>query len=355
MVATATHETPAIVTAACLTDATITARKLRALAVIGYSCDWLAHVVDVPAAELDRIRSGAITHLDTTVAARLGQAYDLLHDEPRPGMLTRDERAHAEAQRWAGPDEWVDIDDPADLPDAAYRLADVVIPDSDTIGRHAVMSPEQVDAVRAAYRRAKPGGWDRRAVAKRHGLEPDHVSRAVTGRALPGYTDLRPHCGVKHVQPKAPTRPSGNRAKLTPEAAQAIRDTYLATPPGMWNATRIGEQYGVRRDAVTRIITGRAYGPAPDLTDGGRRTRRNIAPADLTAEQVHAVRRDYLSGLGKHRLAARYGISPTAAWQLIHGVIRPDLGLTDLTTQTRRHHPAASPTGGTNRKEDDAA
>jgi len=146
-----------------------TARRLRALAAIGWPGDILATRLDCTWSWISQLQREVNPRVLLTTARRVADLYDELADTPGPSQRARQHAARAD---WDGPDAWwyADIDNPHTQPD---RLQ----PDPDDIDHvvvdrlvHGEMRP---DHATPAERRAAA-----HALAAR-GACPTHIGRHV--------------------------------------------------------------------------------------------------------------------------------------------------------------------------------
>lgn len=228
-----------------------TARRLQAAAVVGYGAAYLAPLLYCTPQRVQQLRAPAGAQVFVEVAERVAVVVEDLLRKPapqdRPGSKTytwhQRTRDQAAAAGWHPLDAWADIDDPADVPDSAYRRADDATTltledirflmseiggghDADEIGRmygldgesvarrlaransgtpHA-LTDDQIHALRAEYVR-DPDGWDLGEVAQRYGTTKSTISQLVRGRrrADLGLTDLAAH-KRSHTPAATPTR-----------------------------------------------------------------------------------------------------------------------------------------------------
>jgi transcriptional regulator with XRE-family HTH domain len=100
-----------------LRDPTGVARRLRALAVCGWSVRALAAEVGATTVDVGRWQKGEQrVHVDSLY--RIAAAYERLRDEKPPGERPARTRNEAARKGWVGPDAWDDdtIDDPGASP-----------------------------------------------------------------------------------------------------------------------------------------------------------------------------------------------------------------------------------------------
>jgi hypothetical protein len=93
-------------------DGAGTARRLQALAAIGYGTTELAPILGEPAAEVGRLRRRHRPHVKAATAATVAAAYARLEGVPGPSDKAR---AEARLRNWAPPLAWEDdthLDDP---------------------------------------------------------------------------------------------------------------------------------------------------------------------------------------------------------------------------------------------------
>lgn len=294
-----------------------TARRLQGLAVHGFGIYVIARELDMDPSRVNLLRAGS-TRVTPALADRIRHVTDDLRRQtpPTPGPVT----ARALQKQWAGLDEWIDIDDPAELPDSAYRRDVAAAPPA---------APEDVPL--ATLKEMRDLGRPLSLIAESTGLD----AVTIENRLQDAASDYRQ------------TR-SGS-ARLTDEQVYAIRDEYLRTRTTTWVGTQVAARYGKAPCTISAIIHGRGR-PELDLTDLTVAApctalhARGGPPPQLTDAQLHAVRADYLAGLGERRLARKHGIGRSLADRIIRGRIRPALGLSDLTAHKRGEHTAAPPT-----------
>lgn len=218
-----------------LVDAVGTRRRMQALATLGYGAHFLADYLTTSAPHVQRIRGGRVSTVQKHMHDMVVVAYERLHGTVResPGAT----RAILQAQRrgWVGPDQWLDdeLDDPAALPDSAYRRPDGA----------AVATADLL------WLRTPAGGaLTLPALAQRTGLSVDAVERRLL---------------------RAGNNGGGIRRALTDEQVYAIRDEYRATRDSTWSGKAVAGRYGVARSVISEIIRGS--------------TRPELALTDLTA------------------------------------------------------------------------
>lgn len=104
-------------------DATGTIRRLRALAIEGWSAAYVAARMGVDPSTIREITRGERTHVVGITARSIAMIYDEIHAEPGPGRTCT---THARKKRWHGPEAWTDdtIGDPAAKP---YDSAPVIV------------------------------------------------------------------------------------------------------------------------------------------------------------------------------------------------------------------------------------
>lgn len=106
------------------TDPTATARKLRALAAIGYSVVWMAEEMGTSPSALDLIMLGQVSYVSRKMHAKVSALYRT-HSETPPAARNKQHKASitrrkrlAAKNRWAPPVCWDDdtIGDPNAIP-----------------------------------------------------------------------------------------------------------------------------------------------------------------------------------------------------------------------------------------------
>jgi hypothetical protein len=100
------------------TNATGTVRRVRALAVMGYSCRAIADAIHTDPMHVHAIAMGHCDHVRYRTAQSIARAYRRLVLRPLPtDRYTSRTRNAAQLRGWHGPAAWDDIDNPAALPD----------------------------------------------------------------------------------------------------------------------------------------------------------------------------------------------------------------------------------------------
>lgn len=144
------------------TDATGTARRLQALAAIGWSSDSLTPHTGITVRYLSNLRAHRRRQVRRETAAAISRVYDQLWNQPGP---SRHMRARAHHFRWAPPMAWDDqsIDDPAAQPD---------------LGRPGRGRIDLADITHLeAY------GYTRTAIAERLHVDPESITTALRRKA----------------------------------------------------------------------------------------------------------------------------------------------------------------------------
>lgn len=86
-------------------------RRLQALAVIGYSSEFIADKVQTHPSTLNRLRRGPVSFVRHDYALRVVEMYEALHMTPiNIPVSSAAARTHAQHQGWLAPLAWDDID-----------------------------------------------------------------------------------------------------------------------------------------------------------------------------------------------------------------------------------------------------
>lgn len=89
-----------------------TMRRLRALAVMGYSGAWVAEQTELGTAGLHRLRHGDRQFCEVGTWRVVRELYTQYAMTPQTGSRAEATRNYARRIGWAGPLEWDDIDEP---------------------------------------------------------------------------------------------------------------------------------------------------------------------------------------------------------------------------------------------------
>lgn len=142
--------------------ATIVARQLRALAVVGFDTEFLAGYLGYATTTVDGWRRGDVWASELA-ADDVDTAFDRLADTLPSGPGAARTVALAREREWAGPDEWVDIRDPDDRPDSEFRRAR-------RRGAPAACTDDDVADLAVL-------GWSDARIAYRYGVQPASITR----------------------------------------------------------------------------------------------------------------------------------------------------------------------------------
>jgi hypothetical protein len=233
-----------------------TRRRREALLAAGFTPDQIGAAAGLTGKTIRCMASSLGDRTRRSTHDKLAAAYRTLCDLPRPTGARADAVRRRAAQRgYHGPEQWPipdELDDPAAVPDSAYRL-DQAAPPGRARARH--LTDDQIDTIRDLFRRAAPYTFDRTTVAADYRCRPETISDIVAGR-ITGYTDLRPSCPDRWKRPALPPQ------KWTDSQIDDVRARYLTgqDPVAIWRAT------GIHHTAVHRMIRGRIR-PARHLTD----------------------------------------------------------------------------------------
>ena len=107
-------------------------------------------------------------------------------------------------------------------------------------------------------------------------------------------------------------------AKLDPEKVRLARRLYL----GGVSTSEIAERFGLHRTTIQLVIQGKRWGhitnPGPVPLSNGTRLSVDASPRNrLDQEAAEEIRSLFVSGISRHELAARFGVSHSMISRII--------------------------------------
>jgi hypothetical protein len=185
------------------------ARRLQALAVVGWSTEDLAVLLRTAGPNVRRWQLGVHGFVTPTAAARVAAVYDAVWDQPPPGRYVLKVQRRAAKRGWLPPLAWDEdtIDDPGVGPTVPSAGA--------SFGRDDVAVDLLVEGVLPA--------------SKVRPEERREAVRILAGRGL-DVGRIAARTGMTRDDPEAPRRRPGSRIMRRPDEITADLDVVKAAP-----------------------------------------------------------------------------------------------------------------------------